>query len=502
MLRRVEPSRTPPSITDLQKPLEHFRAKTQRLRIHPLELSLLGVVCAHLIFLVWALGGRPFWAQLTSLGFGVVELALALRSRHYTAEFSAEGTFKLVMWPKLVRFPLFGTGLALLVYILIQALNPAWRYVSDQRGWWMEPASHVTWLPSGTIVPFAIAGQWRSLIVYTAVWLLVCSIWTGFTRRRTLQFFFIVLAANAMVLALFGLVQRLTTNGLIFWFWKPPASYFFASFTYKNHAGAYFNLMLAICIGLAGWFYLRSLRRLEKSNPAGLFVFFSVLIAIDVVITFSRASTILMLLYLTLAMVIMLVYQLKNPQLLRRPVVTFILLCGFSIFAYVGLDALNVGQAWDKMKQSESDGSVVNRWVTTKASSYMLKDHWEFGTGAGSYRFLFPPYQNRYAEITMSSNKRSYYEHAHNDWLEFPIELGLFGGVMILLSLGHLALKLMRSFFWENPLTLMITLGGLLILAYSSFDFIFQNVAILTTWCALWPAVLHWTEFEDMNLPA
>ncbi len=32
MFRHLEPPNTPPSLTDLQKPLERFRAKTQRLR--------------------------------------------------------------------------------------------------------------------------------------------------------------------------------------------------------------------------------------------------------------------------------------------------------------------------------------------------------------------------------------------------------------------------------------------------------------------------------------
>src|SRR5689334_9229359 len=41
---------------NLQKPLENFRARTKRLAIHPLELAVLWVVGAHIVFLPWALG--------------------------------------------------------------------------------------------------------------------------------------------------------------------------------------------------------------------------------------------------------------------------------------------------------------------------------------------------------------------------------------------------------------------------------------------------------------
>jgi O-antigen ligase len=502
MLRRVEPPRTPPSITDLQKPLEHFRAKTPRLRIHPLEVFLLGLACAHLIFLPWAVGSRALWAQFASLGFGVLVFTVALWPRHYTEEFSGEGDFTLYPLPKLLRFPIFWTGLALLLYVLVQALNPAYRYATDARGWWMVPLPHVRWLPSGTDVPFAIAGQWRALLVYAPAWLLACALWIGFTRRRTLQYFFTVLAANGFALAVLAVAQRLAGNGLMFWLWKSPTGGFFGSFVYKNHASAYFNMMLAVCGGMAAWHYLRSLRRLEKSNPAGLFIFFAIVIGIAILISYSRGATVLMLVFLTLAVIAILSYQVLNPQLLRQPVVMIMLVAGFGYFAYTGVKALDSGQAWEKMSQLSTDrgGTVAGRWTVTKASWDMLKDRWRLGVGAGGYRFLFPAYQKNYPNILTENGRRVYWEHAHNDWLEFPIELGLPGSLLILFSFGYLALTLVRNFFWENPLSLLVALGGLLVVAHGGIDLIFFNPAVLITWCALWPALVHWTEFEEMNL--
>jgi hypothetical protein len=85
---------------NLQKPLEHFRAKTKRLKIHPLEASLLWVVALHLVFLPWAIGGMRLWGQLVSLSLALISFGLALIPRHYTAAHTGANTFHLVPWPR------------------------------------------------------------------------------------------------------------------------------------------------------------------------------------------------------------------------------------------------------------------------------------------------------------------------------------------------------------------------------------------------------------------
>ena len=76
---------------------------------------------------------RP-WSQITSLILGIAGLVVALIPRHYTPEFSGVNNFRLIPWPRLMRFPIFWIGLLLLGYIAIQALNPAWAYFQSDRG--------------------------------------------------------------------------------------------------------------------------------------------------------------------------------------------------------------------------------------------------------------------------------------------------------------------------------------------------------------------------------
>ena len=90
----------PADFSNLQKPLEHFRAKTKRLQIHPTEVLLLVIVGLHVVFLPWAVGGMRPWSQTISLLLAIVALVVALIPRRYTPEQSGVNNFRLVMWPR------------------------------------------------------------------------------------------------------------------------------------------------------------------------------------------------------------------------------------------------------------------------------------------------------------------------------------------------------------------------------------------------------------------
>jgi len=55
----------------------------------------------------------------------------------------------------------------------------------------------------------------------------------------------------------------------------------------------------------------------------------------------------------------------------------------------------------------------------------MLKDHWLFGVGGGSFYSAFSQYRNLDIGNT-------YYNYAHNDYLQFWIEYGLIGIVTLI----------------------------------------------------------------------
>lgn len=488
-------------LVELQRPLEIFRAKRRKPRIHPVELVLLWVITTHLVFLPWALGGMRAWAQWISLGLATAGMLVALLPRNSEEASHDSVASGSIVRIRLLRFPVFWIGLALVLLVTVQASNASWAFKTNGKTWWMQAIPHLGWLPSGVEAPFERGGPWRTLIVYITAWLTICSIWVGFTRRRTIQVLFVGLAVNGLLLAIFGLAQRVAGNGKIFWLFESPNPTFFSSFIYKNHGGAYLVLTLAIACGLTGWYYLRGQRRLDKSNPSGVLAFLATCIAVSILTSYARGATITMLAFLIVCIGAFVIHQLRQPKGGRTPVVTLVLVIIFGFFLKTGLEALQSREAWDRLKQgiSHQDSSLASRALATKAATEMWRDYALAGAGAGSFRFLFPVYQNRFPELVVRDGRPMYWEHAHNDLVEFPIELGVTGIALLLAAGAYWVVALLRSSFWLNPLAASAALGALLVLVYAWWDFPFQCPAILVTWCALWPAVSHWSRLEDHN---
>ena len=186
--------------------LMSFGSTKRRPRLHPAENFLLVVVAVHLCFLPWALGTMHVWSQSVSLALAAFSFSVALWPRIYKEEFSRNGrSFRLVVRHRLLTFPIFWIGAIFLCYVLVQALNPAWRRVADARYSWLVALSHAKWLPHGMETPFGMASPWRSLLVYGSAWMTACAVWVGFTRRKTLQILFTILAINAFALAALGI---------------------------------------------------------------------------------------------------------------------------------------------------------------------------------------------------------------------------------------------------------------------------------------------------------
>ena len=468
MLRRPVHDSPSREFSALQKPLENFRAKTRRLTIHPTEQAVLWLVSAHLIVLPWFLGSMWPKAQFTSLGLALAGFVVALLPRNYTEEHTGSGSFRLLTWPKLVKFPLFWIGLLFLGYVALQGLNPVWSWQTDGRSFWMKQnPDHNPWLPRGIEAPFARWSPWRMLVIYSAAWLTVCTLWIGLTRRRSLQILLMVLGLNGLLLAIFGIAQRLFGNGKIFWFFDSPNSSFFASFVYKNHAGAYLLLTLAVTVGLAGWFYLRGLRRLEKSNPSGVLAFFATCIAVSILTSYARGATLTMLVFLSVCIVGFIIHQVRQPAENRKHVVLIVLVLVFGYFLKTGFEALRSKEAWDRIRAGvmREDLSLEAREGATKTALKMLEENWTTGVGAGAFRHLFPIYTHRYPKNFPEGGNRLFWEHAHNDIVQIPIELGAGGMALVLLGFGYWGVRLLRSYFWENPLSSAVVFGaGLLVL--------------------------------------
>jgi O-antigen ligase len=120
------------------------------------------------------------------------------------------------------------------------------------------------------------------------------------------------------------------------------------------------------------------------------------------------------------------------------------------------------------------------------------------GWGAGCFRFGFPQHLYRHPEIYYSgTERRKLWEHAHNDLLEYPIEFGVAGSLLLAAGLGWLGWQLLRRRFWNNPLALPAVLGLALTVVHAYGDFVFQTPAILFTWAVVLLAAGRWAELDQ-----
>lgn len=471
-------------------------------RLHPLEATLLAVVSIHLVFLPWALGTMHVWSQSVSFGFSVLSLGLAVWTRHLPSNGDAGSSTCFRMLPILLGFPIFWIGGLFLLYTLIQALNPAWNGVWSDQGWWIQGVSSIPWLPSGMRTPFAQASPWRALMIYSSAWMSVCAIWTGISRRKALRILLAILSVNAFLLALLGLLQRALHADRVFWFWKPPSDYFISSFIYRNHAGAYFDLMLAVACALGCWYYRRQIRRDEPSSPAVVFGLIVAVLATIVLYSYSRTATLLLISFLALAAAIMGRMALAARASRHSPLtsvftaIVFVAVVGLSLFT------LKTGQMAERMRglgKEVGSGSENLRLVVGKATWAMFQDRPVTGWGAGSWSYCFPGYQVRYPEICIApdSHKRMFFEHAHDDYLEFLAEYGVLGCSILVAGVCFYLVRLLGRRVWRNAPVGMLLLGCAGTLVHAAFDFPFANPAILITWCCLWPVMLRWLDIEQ-----
>lgn len=503
----------------------HVAGHKQRPPLHPQERWFLGIVLLQLVFLPWAFGTMHVWSQATALGLSVLGFVVALWPRTYEGEhailFSNQqpavsgqrsfahnqepithnraGAYRVSAMPRLLRFPLFWLGLLLLAYIGLQAWNPSWVWTRNATSWWLVRVNDIEWLPTSIETPFDRFNLWRQFIIYATVWLTVCALWIGITRRRTLHVLLGVLVANACTLGLVGFVHKATKEAKVLWLQEFPGAASFASFVYQNHAGAYFSLMGFAALGLAVWHFFDGRKRMARSTPAALWLIAALLLVFAVVFSLSRGAIISLTVFGMAAVIAVLILRFTTSTQSTVPTIVPVLVA-LGVVGTIGwmvrqIDFSAVYYRFEQLsKLQANDPSVVSRQLAREAATEMLGDYWVRGVGAGGFRYLYPEYIKHKPMIY--ERGMYFWEHAHNDWLQIPIELGLTGILLVVAGAGWIAWVWFRGGGWRHPLVLMIGLGAGQVMAHAVMDFPFQNPAILVTWWALLVISLRWLELD------
>jgi putative inorganic carbon (HCO3(-)) transporter len=265
-----------------------------------------------------------------------------------------------------------------------------------------------------------------------------------------------------------------------------------ASGTYinRNHLAGYLEMTLALGIGLLvanlanrqrahrGW--RDTTRRTLKtmlSDKVRLRIYLMVMV-IGLVMTRSRMGNSAFFISLTVAA---LYWVVATGRLTRATALLFGTLLLVDIWVvgnFFGVE--RVVQRLQQTNQQALQPDEVSFDTLAAIGDYPLT-----GTGAGSFYAIFPLYQR--GEV------QAYYDHAHNDYAEFAVELGLPAvallGSGVLLSLGvAFSAQRRRQDNLMKGLGLGAGMGMLALLIHSSVDFNLQipaNAAMFMVLMAL-----------------
>jgi O-Antigen ligase len=354
----------------------------------------------------WLYGATTGWA--IELVGGMLMLVLAI----WLASFLVDRR-----WPRVPR--------ALAVIVLLILL----------QGWWMVVNAYAIYDPTFRIfmpVRAPVSGAAGSAdYVVSLAWMLrasallgICCLVAEMAQRRVwlVRLWYGITLAGGSI-ALLGLVQKGTGARAIFW--QPLLALrefntFFSTFYYHANAGAFLNLVLPPIAGLTFWAWMRG------SSPWARAGWLTMLLLVGLAILANTSRMAQVVGAIIILVLIAAVARTTMRHLARVEKKT--LLLGFLV---VLITAAAIAQAvrldqplrrWQSVAEQIPDNA---RWLANRAALPAAVDAGWFGFGPGTFRSIFPPYQQNVA------NLRGTWRFLHNDYLQTILEWGRLGSALI-----------------------------------------------------------------------
>jgi O-antigen ligase len=464
-------------------------------RLEILALAHLGVF---LLLATWMLGGSPAWTKPYLCGWGSLSVFLTLAAILRQRERARQASLRPLLW--LWPFLLFNALVAL------SCEHPSFREIHFGANTMLLAIPGLPAWPPNTAVP---AETWRALWLFDVLYLSCFNLLLIIRRRRTLRGLLLFTAANALILAVFGTLQHFSdARGPFFNMAPTNQSYFFASFIYHNHWGAFALLMTALCLGLT-WHYVQrggSANFFHTPAFAGLIAV--VLLAATEPLSQSR-SCMGLIVPLLLAAFLQLLGRLvrQRRELNESAAIPVVGACALAAVAVAAVWYVAAGDISDRMANTRQQliathasatGGISphSLWLYLQPRFVVYRDVWRmardriwFGWGMDSFSHVFLSYNTQ--QISPLDHLNNTYFEAHNDWFQAVAEHGLVGSALLGLCalvplLGGRKPELGRVL----PLYL---LGGCgLILLYAWFEFPFVNPGVVLCWWILFFAALQY----------
>jgi O-antigen ligase len=450
-----------------------FEEKSPVRTLRWLEALVLVHAAVMLALASWGFGGGIAWVRsaLTALGAAAVVILLVhVRDRRQRGEPSPRALHWL--WPF--------AGFNLLV--VAASFTPGFREMLYGTETMLVPNEIPAWRPSSARPLLAL----RELALFDALFLPAFNVALVVRSRRGLRALLLFAGGNALVLSVFGTLQKLAhAPGLFFGLVKSPQVYFFASFIYHNHWGAFILLMIAASLGLV-WHYARhGDGRDFFHRPAFGGLFAVLLLAATVPLSGSRSSTLLLGALLggaLLHVVARFVRRRRHRESIAGPLLGILglVLVGAASVWYVARETIEA--RFDKTREQvaamQERGGLGSRATLYADTWKMARAKPVFGWGMASYPHVFQLYNT---QVSTADRLPVFYADAHSDWLQAVAEHGLAGTALLGLC-AVLPVASLRRRHFRSALPAYLLGGCALVLLYAWVEFPFGNAAVVFAW--------------------
>ena len=414
----------------------------------------------------------------------------------------------------------FWAGVALFSYFAVQDFN-AWGVAVDREAFWaaqglpgvdvgqfdVRRLNYVSWLPSGLNAPFSAAdtkqppmNAWRLMMILGAPWLLFLALRNGLRRRRG----YLILGWISVIAASFygagGLLNQYS-YGTILGFPIPHNASCFGTFISRNHAAVYLYLNAALALSLTFWHVRHASSDLLRGGPHLLAAFMGCALSLNTLLTNSVAGAVAVIVLGFLSVTTGYFFGFGADSIMKRRTMA---LTGCALFlvipAIVWTADLSKLAGRIKEKAATYQATGIDDRAPLRRATWALATEggWSgrvwVGYGAGSYRWISPPYQAQQKELQRDGKLFYRAQHAHNDWLEMLAEWGIIGLLPVLAFLGWLVAWLVRAFRPGHPETYPLALGLILLGLHATVDLLFWFTPLMFTAGFVLAAMTTFTE--------
>lgn len=334
-------------------------------------------------------------------------------------------------------------------------------------------------LQSYQLLPSADPYQSGVMASKTLFFILWCALLLNYCNsHKRIQLIAISIVISGTIQSFYGVVIQLANVDLSPVIGMSEGNRARGSFVYQNHFANYLAMSLSVALGLlmsqlSSQRKALNVRELSRETLATLLSgkmmlrLAMILMVIGLVMSRSRMGNAAFFTALIAIAVLALWFYKRPPALLKPLVISILLLDMILISSMFGLDKL-------QQRYQETSFTSEARDEVVRDALPLLSQHGLTGSGGGTFYTVFPAMQ--------PGPYSGFYDHAHNDYLQFAIEIGIPMTVFLMLWLiwlGYLALQVMRTH--DHKLERGLSFAALMVLVHmalhSTVDFSLQAPA-------------------------